>query len=382
MSPRVKTSLLEHLEGVTDPRVARTRRHKLLDILAMSICAIIGGAEHWSEIAQFAHAKREWFARFLELPGGIPSHDTFARVFARLDAAELEQVIVGWLGSLAARIEPGDVVAIDGKSVRGSASPEHAALHVVSAWASAQSLLLAQVRTEEKSNEITAIPQLLKLLSIAGGIVTIDAMGCQKDIAAAIRDGKADYVLALKRNHGNLHHEVCALWDICQQQDFSGRAHDYHESRSDKRRHAREELRRHWLIEVPEYLKADTAGWTDIKTFAKVVRERRCGETITCETHYYLSSLALGAGAATLAKAVRAHWAVENQLHWSLDVSFAEDACLVRKDHAPANLALIRRIALTLLRQENTCRLGIKSKRRRAGWDEAYLAKVLKGQII
>lgn len=382
MSPSVKTSLLEHLEGVTDPRVARTRRHKLLDILALSICAMLGGAEHWSEIAEFGHAKREWFARFLELPGGIPSHDTFARVFARLDPAELEQGMVCWLGSLAAHIAPGEVVAIDGKSVRGSGSQERSALHIVSAWASAQSLLLAQVRTEEKSNEITAIPALLKLLSIAGGVVTIDAMGCQKNIATAIRTGKADYVLALKRNHQNLHHEVAALWDICQQQDFAGRVHDYHESVGDQRRHAREERRRHWLIEVPEYLKADTAGWQDLKTFAQVVRERRCGEKLACETHYYLSSLPLSAGAATLAEAVRAHWAVENRLHWSLDVSFAEDACRVRKDHAPANLAMIRRIALTLLRQENTCRLGIKTKRRRAGWDESYLDKVLKGQII
>ena len=382
MSPRLKTSLIEHLEGVSDPRIERTRRHKLLDILAIAICAMICGAEHWNEIAEFGHAKREWFARFLELPGGIPSHDTFARVFARLDPDELEQVIASWLGTLAARIQPGDVVAIDGKSVRGSGTAERSPLHIVSAWASAQSLLLGQVRTEKKSNEITAIPALLQLLAIEGGIVTIDAMGCQKRIATAIRTGKADYVLALKRNHKNLHHEIDALWDICQQQDFAGRAHDYHETVSDKRRHGREEHRQHWLIEVPDYLKADTAGWQDLKTLAKVVRERRCGEKVTRETHYYLSSLPLSAGAARLAEAVRAHWAVENQLHWSLDVSFAEDASRVRKDHAPANLALIRRIALTLLRQETSCSLGIKSRRRRAGWDEGYLIKVLNGQMI
>lgn len=380
MSEPCTHGLIEHLAGLTDPRIARTRRHKLLDIIALAICAMIGGAEHWTEIAEFGRAKREWFARFLELPGGIPSHDTFARVFARLDPGELERVIHAWLATLAGRIE--GVVAIDGKSVRGSGTGERHPLHIVSAWAGAQRLLLAQVRTEEKSNEITAIPALLKLLAIEGGIVTIDAMGCQKTIAAAIRERQADYVLALKANHPKLHHELGALWEIVEAKDFAHCSHDYHETVSERRDHGRDERRQHWLIEVPEYLQADTAGWKGLKTLARVVRERHCGERVTCETHYYLSSLPLSAGAERLAEAVRAHWSVENQLHWSLDVSFAEDACRVRKDHAPANLAMIRRIALTLLTREKTNKLGVKTKRRRAGWDEGYLAKVLNGQLF
>jgi predicted transposase YbfD/YdcC len=375
MSEKARLSLLEHFAEVPDPRMMRTRRHGLLEMLAMSVCATIGGADCWTEVVSFARARRGWFETFLELPNGIPSHDTFARVFRLLDADALEAACVQWLRGVAGAVD--GVVAIDGKSVRGSADGDKHPLHVVSAWAAQRGLLLGQVRTQEKSNEITAIPALLKLLSVKGCIVTIDAMGCQKAIAGEIRKAEADYVLSLKANHPTLHNDVSLLMQVCVDNGFVNRAHAHHVSEEGKCVHGRVERREHWVIEVPEYLRKKAAQWPGLQTLAMVRRHRQVGDKCSVEDSYYLSSLALSAGAQVVADAVRSHWAVENALHWSLDVGFREDASQVCKDNAPANLAVIRRIALTQIKQDKTLKLGVQGKRRTAGWDLDYLETVL-----
>ncbi len=375
MSKPARLSLIEHLSGVPDPRMVRTQRHELLDILVIALCAVIGGADHWTEVVEFGQAKQQWFAGFLKLPNGIPSHDTFARVFRLINTEALEQTCHRWLRNVAGRVQ--GVVAIDGKSVRGARDGKKHPLHIVSAWSSHNSMLLGQVRTAEKSNEITAIPELLKLLDIEGCIVTIDAMGCQKAIAKDIIGSGADYVLGLKTNHRHLCLNVASWFDKSLANGFARQAYSHHLDAAGPNSHGRIERREHWVVEVPAYLKRAAAPWTGLKTVAMVRRTRQVGDKISTEDSYYLSSLSLSAGAQVLAKAVRSHWAVENELHWSLDVGFREDACQVRKDNAPANLACIRRIALTQLKQEPSKKLGIQGKRRRAGWDSRYLESVL-----
>lgn len=380
MSKCTGTSLLEHLERVPDPRVKRTRRHELMDILVIALCATLGGADDWVEIVQFGKAKKDWFSSFLKLPNGIASHDTFGRVFQILDSKVLEQVCIEWLQSIAGLVQ--GVVAIDGKSLCGSRNGKQSPLHIVSAWACQNSMLLGQVQTDKKSNEITAIPELLKLLSIKGCIVTIDAMGCQKAITKAIIDREADYVLTLKSNHPYLHRQVAAWFQKNTEADFTQQAYSYSLERAQTNNHGRIESREHWLMEVPEYLKRATKHWTKLQTIAMVRRTRQVGDKSSEETHYYISSLPLSAGAQSVAKAIRSHWAVENSLHWSLDVAFGEDASQVRKDEGPANLACIRRLALTQLKRETSLKVGLKNKRSRAGWDPAYMAKVLEIDVL
>ena len=369
------TSLMEHLRQVPDPRVERTRRHELMDLLVIALCAVIGGADNWVDVVQFGKAKKEWFATFLKLPHGIASHDTFGRVFQILDAQALEKVCIAWLQGIAGQVQ--GVVAIDGKSLRGSGSAGHSALHIVSAWACQASVLLGQVQTDKKSNEITAIPELLKLLSIKGCIVTIDAMGCQKAITQAIVQSEADYVLSLKANHPHLHGEVVSCFERQHASAQAWAPHSHYVECAQTNNHGRIEQREHWLMEVPEHLKRATKYWTKLQTLAMVRRTRQVGEKTSEETHYYISSLPLSAGAQSVAHAVRSHWAVENELHWSLDVSFREDASRVRRDEGPANLACLRRLALTQLKRETSLKASIKSKRHRAGWDPAYMLKVL-----
>lgn len=376
MTKPERLSLIEHLSVVPDPRMMRTQRHELLDILVIALCAVIGGADHWTEVVEFGQAKQPWFAGFLKLSNGIPSHDTFARVFRLINTEALEQTCHQWLSSVAGRVQ--GVVAIDGKSVRGAREGKKHPLHIVSAWSCQNSMLLGQVRTAEKSNEITAIPALLKLLDIQGCIVTIDAMGCQKTIAKEIIGSGADYVLGLKQNHRHLCLSVAAWFDKSLANDFAKQTYSHHLDAAGPSPHGRIERREHWVINVPAHLKRAAAPWAGLKTVAMVRRTRQVGDKISIEDSYYLSSLALSTGAHPLAKAMRSHWAVENELHWSLDVGFREDDCQVRKDNAPANLACLRRMALTQLKQETGKKLGIQGKRRRAGWDCAYLETVLK----
>ena len=378
MTDKAPLSLMDYFGQVPDPRVARTQRHELLDILAIALCAVIGGADHWTEVVEFGQAKQSWFATFLKLPNGIASHDTFARVFRRLNPEALESACHQWLATLIGRVK--GVIPIDGKSVRGARDGKKHPLHIVSAWASEHRMLLGQVRTAEKSNEITAIPELLELLSIQGCIVTIDAMGCQKAIAKSIIASKADYVLSLKCNHRHLCLGVQTWFEKGLAQGFGSHTCK-HYPEPEQSGHGRLERREHWLTTVPRHLRRATQSWPGLQTLALVRRHRQVDGKTSVQDCLYISSLPLSAGAEVLAHAVRSHWAVENELHWSLDVGFREDDCQVRKDNAPANLACIRRIALTQIKQETTKKLGIQGKRRRAGWDTDYLQTVLGAHI-
>lgn len=367
--PLASSVLLDHLAILPDPRIKRQPRHKLIDIVAMTICGVLGGADTWVDIALFGQSKEAWFRRFLELPHGIPSHDTFGRVFARLDPNAFEAVFRDWIRSVQQTIA--GVVAIDGKTLRGShqRSQGQAPIHLVSAWASANRVVLGQVQTDSKSNEITAIPELLAALSLKGCIVTMDAMGCQTALAEQIREQQGDYVLTLKANHSNLHYEVRCLFEICRDNDFAHRTYRYHETLD--KDHGREEIRRHWVIEVPDYLRPDTQGWRDLSALGLVERERRIGDKVSIERRHYL--LSFHASGQQFAETVRAHWGIENRLHWMIDVAFNEDASRVRRDHGPANLARVRRIAQTLLQQDITTKASMRSKRNMAGWNTDYL---------
>jgi len=372
------TGIREHFAELPDPRQASGRRHRLGDILAISICAVICAAEQWSEIEEFGQAKEAWFRTFLRLAQGIPSEDTFRRVFAALDPEAFERCFISWIKAWIKALSgssKGKLIPIDGKTLRHSFDRANGkvAIHRVSAWGSANGLCFGQLATEAKSNEITAIPKLLKLLDLEGATVTSDAIGCQKAIAAQIAEQGGDYVLALKENQVTLHEEVKLFLDhniAAPSREFA--IYSCQETDGD---HGRVEIRRAWVTPAVDWFE-DCGQWKGLKSFAAVECERDVGDKITCERRYFISSLD-GTDAARIAQAVRNHWSVENNLHWSLDVSFHEDQSRIRKGHGAENFSRLRRIALNLLKQETTCRRGIKTKRLRAGWDEQYMCQVL-----
>jgi predicted transposase YbfD/YdcC len=370
-------SLLDHFQNLPDPRVNRTKDHDLIDILVIAIGTLLCGGESFNDMEDFGHAKREWFQTFLTLRSGIPSHDTFNRVFAALDPQQFLECFLNWTQSLRQAI-PQEIVALDGKALRRALAVDHSIQYVVSAWADSNNLVLGQLQVAAKSNEITAVPLLLRVLELAGCIVTVDAMGCQKTIAQEIREADADYVLALKGNHAVVHAEVKTFLD-----DAVVRATatplpfttaTFAALETVEKDHGRHETRRYYQSTEVDWF-ADRGQWEGLRSVGMVVAIREVNGQRTVERRYYLTSLSLDV--ATFARAVRGHWGIENKLHWVLDVCFREDQSRARAGHAAENLATLRRLALNLLKREPTKKRGIKGKQLNAGWNHAYLLKLL-----
>lgn len=373
------TGFWKHFATVKDPRIERTKAHNLLDIIAIALLAVLSGAEGWEEIETYGEAKKEWLKEFLELPNGIPSHDTFSRVFARIDPKEFHESFSSWLKTVTKKLGV-EVVAIDGKTVKGSYDREakKKALHLVSAWSSSHRLVLGQQKVKNKSNEITAIPELLEMLSIEGAVLTLDAMGCQKEIASLIVQKKADYILCLKANHKGMYRRVFDWFQVARAEKFVGRKHDYYQEVESG--HYRREKREVWVVPVEEIPGLDPKGeWKGLQNIVMVIRERVCWNKTTRQIHIYLSSYL--ESAKKTAQAIRSHWGIENSVHWTLDVTFSEDKSRIRKENAPENFALLRRLALNILKQDMGDKRSIKRKRYLAGLDNDYLLKILTSAV-
>ncbi|MEG4026657.1 ISAs1 family transposase [Microcoleus sp. S13C4] len=372
----LQMGLSTYFNDLPDPRVDRTKQHLLKDILVITILATIAGAVGWEDIENYGLSKQQWLEEFLELPNGIPSDDTFRRVFEKLDPKVLEQKLSQWLQQIMGSVLQ-EIIPIDGKSLRGSYDREKGLknLHLVTAWASEQRLVLGQVKVEDHSNEITAIPALLKLIDISGAIITIDAMGTQTEIVRLIRHKKADYVVALKSNHPTLYHQVKDWFDTAKTQGFMGVEMSY-DSRTEKGHH-RVETRKVWAVSV-----AQLGGlykqekWAGLHTIVIVERVRHLWNKTTHEVQFYLSSLPVDAQ--LNGRAIRQHWGIENQVHWSLDVTFNEDKSRIRSLNSPQNFALVRRLALNALNQETTLQRSLRQKIKRAAMNNDYMMQILK----
>lgn len=365
----------DHFVKLTDPR-RRKVTYPLINVVTIAICAVICGADDFVAIAKFGRAKRKWLSRFLDLSAGIPSHDRFNAIFAAIKPAEFEACLLSWITDLH-EITGGQVVAIDGKTLRRSfdRATSKSAIHMVSAWATANHISLGQVIVDEKSNEITAIPKLLELLEIAGSLVTIDAIGCQTEIARTIIESQADYVLAVKKNQPTLFDAVAWFFLTKRERNFAGVRASRHETHETG--HGREETRSYYVCAVPRDL-PDRQRWPGLKAIGWAISDtvrdgKRCREM-----RYYIMSRKLSAK--QFAAAVRGHWSIENSLHWQLDVTFGEDQSRLRRGHADANFSILRRTALAMLKNNTALQVGVKNKRLNAAWDDAYLQQVLFGQ--
>lgn len=373
MTDKLLESLIDHFSEVEEPR-ADNKRHLLLDIIIIAICAAICDANKWTDVQLFGEAKEEWFRSILELPHGIPSHDTFGRVFAQIDAEQFQECFREWIGAVEERTQ-GQIIALDGKQLRRSHDKTigKKAIYMVSAWASENSLVLGQRKVDEKSNEITAIPKLLEQLEVSGCIVTTDAMGCQTKIAEKVIENDADYVFVVKENQPRLLEAIRGLYD----DDDEMRWVDCDHHKTVDKGHGRTEIRQCWTTSDSEYLKyiASLAEWPGLQSIAVIEAERRTSEGTTVQRRYLISSLE--SDAKRLLHAARTYWGIENKLHWVLDLAFREDDSRVRKGDGPQNMAVLRHIALNLLRLEDTAGISVRAKRKKAGWDNNYLLKVL-----
>lgn len=366
-------SIVEFLSDIEDPRRNNAnKRHEFIDIMVIALCGMLSSADDWVSIALYGRTKKDWFAKYLSLPNGIASHDTFNRVFSNIDPDQFMNCFLNWIGAIRPMLGR-EVVAVDGKTVRRSHDGGNkAAIHMVSAWAAENNLVLGQVKTEEKSNEITAIPELLQALALKGCLVTIDAMGCQKSIAETIVDREGDYLLAVKDNQPKLKEAIEATLSHRKPEIYVNPMIDYVEDAQKSR--DRTEIRRCWT--TASLSKLDMAeDWKGLTQIAMVESERVVNGKTSAERRYYICSAK--ASAQEILQATRNHWCIENKLHWVLDMAFREDECRVRKGHGAENLARLRHIALNLLKQDKTTKAGIKNRRLRAGWDQDFLLHLL-----
>ncbi len=366
-------AIADHFSDLQDPR-SDNRSHLLLDIIVIAICAAICDADTWTDVELFGQSKEQWFRKFLELPHGIPSHDTFSRVFALIDTEQFQESFRDWIAAVEERTE-GEIVALDGKQLRRSHDKAKGkkAIYMVSAWASENSLVLGQRKVDDRSNEITAVPQLLDMLEVAGCIVTTDAMNCQVETAKKVIENDADYVFVVKENQPRLLETIQGLFDDPNEMRWV----DTDSEATVDEKHGRTETRQCWTTSDPEYLAyiASFADWPGLRSIGMIEARRSTKEGTSIKRRYFISSLE--SNAKRLLHAVRTYWGIENKLHWVLDLAFREDESRIRKGNGPENSAVLRHIALNLLRREDTAKISIRAKRKKAGWDNDYLLKVL-----
>lgn len=376
MSENPFQSIEQHFSELEDPRKEHLNHHPLLNILVIALCATIAGADNWAEIEDFGQQKRNWLSQFLDLTNGIPSHDTFGRVFARLNPEQFQKGFIGWVQSVFT-VTNGQVIAVDGKMLRRSHDKQNgkSAISMVSAWANTNHLVLGQVKVRTKSNEITAIPQLLAMLEIAGCIITIDGIGTHEKIIAQIVKQEADYLLPVKENQRNLHDDIALFFKLAEQKKFEKLACSYH--RTVDNRHGRMEIRECWAISGAENLAflRNIGRWANLQTIVMIKSERQIGKKRQNRTGYFISSLANDAERILSVK--RSHWGIENSLHWVLDVAFREDDSRIRLGFASENMATLRHMAVNLLKQDKSVKGGIHAKRMKAAWNENYLFKLV-----
>jgi predicted transposase YbfD/YdcC len=375
-APSAQLTLRECFHGFHDPRREHRRLHSLWDIIGLTLCATICGCDTIAEIHKYGVKKFDFLTTFLDFENGVPSHDTIGRVFSLLDPVKFRECFASWTASLAQAVA-GRVIAIDGKTLRRAHAKDQKPLHLVSAFAAEHRLVLSQQAVAEKSNEITAIPEVLRMLDVKKEIITLDAMGCQKEIAAQIKDQGADYVLALKENQPTLYADVRNLLLEGLDNDFVGMQYEYCETQD--KGHGRQERRSYYLVRPSKKWLQAHPEWKGLKTVGMVIGERQVADAVPVgEVRYFISSLTLKVS--EFARAVRSHWAIENNLHWVLDVCYGEDENRARKDHTAVNLAWLRRLTVSLLAQDEA-KVGVKCKRKMAGWDDDYLLKIA-GQAI
>lgn len=370
-----KTDIFEHFDEMKDPRIDRQKRHSLMDIIFIAVCAVICGATSFVDMYDFGCAKEEWLRKHLGLANGIPSHDTFRRVFSLINPEVFRACFMNWTQAIS-EATGGDIIAFDGKTLRHSfdTATGLGAIHVMNAWSCENDLCLGQMKVDSKSNEITAMPALMRLMDIKGSVVTADALNCQKEIAGQAIDGGADYVLALKSNQPTLHEDVKLFFEDALAEGFDV---PVRHCESEDWGHGRSEIRHCWIVNVEnlEWFK-HASEWKGLKSIACVQGIRRTRDGQSVENRYFISSLEIEK---TIAKAVRHHWSVENKCHWVMDVNFDEDACRVRKDHAPENFALVRQVAHNLIKQQPKNGVSIRRRMRIAGYDTDFLTKILIG---